>query len=302
MPVDLRFGIGDSLPVTTEIDWGNQLPVLNDGRQYVDFSGGRGSRSRPANRVRNVGGTPSGSLPALNPSATELAILMKYIRSAADGSTPAKYAFAETLNAFAVTTKNSTGGAKRDQTGCKIARAEFSATKGQALQLALSWLALDMARSENAFPSLSISEASQPFVFEDAELPSGDPGVVVNGTTVTVFDISLSIDMGLVARQVNALRPTLLYPTDHIVEWQMSMPWSTYDTLDPLDPAGVSVSWFLANATHGLRFTSPKVAFPPQPLTANGREEEVLTLTGQARWSAAKGDELLVELDDIADF
>lgn len=299
MPVDLRFGIGDSLPVTTELDFMDE-PVLADNSQYVDFSGLRGSRSRPANRVRNVGGVPSGSC-NFRPTPTELAVLLKYIRSAGAG-TPVAYAFAETLTEFAVTTKNATGGAKRDMTGCKVANATFSASKGQALQLAMSWLGTGFARSENAFPSLSVSEATQPFVFEDTDPSIANAALSVGGTTVTAFDISLSIDHGLVPRQVNTLRPTLLYPTDHVVEWRLTIPWSTYDTLDPLSSDGVAVIWTMQNATHVLGFNSPKVAFPPQPLTASGREEEVLTLVGQARWSAAKGDELVVEMDTIANW
>jgi hypothetical protein len=288
-----RLGIGDTVPVTTEMDFLNPIG-LTPGREFRDFSGIRGSTSRPINRVRDVGGTPGGTFNC-RPTPTVLAILLKYIRSAGSGS-PLSYPFAETNTAFALSAQ--LGTKRHDWTGCKLSRAEFSATKGSALQVALSCMSTGYTSATASFPAISISEATKPWIFEDATNVSTPKGIYVGGTAVDCFDWSVAIDRALSPRLVNSLRPTGLNPTDHIVTWNLVVPYGDNAAIyEGLAETGQSCVAGFVGPTHTLVFNSPKVCFQPVLPTAQDRDENRLTLTGQAFWSAAVGDELVVQLD-----
>jgi hypothetical protein len=282
-----KLGIGDTIPTTTVITIDGESLTRSD--QLADLSGMRGTRSHQATRVR-VASQSVGGVINMTPTPVEMVPVIKYTM----GGTPVgtSYPFAEALSSFAVQ-KVVSDNLRYDYSGLKAASLNFTSSAGQALRLTLGVFGTTRATgAASGFPALTYDNTTNPFMHSDAT-----GAFVVAGTTIDVFDVSVSIDNAVQGRNVNSLTPTLVYSTDRIVTWSATVPFADAEGLINLSSGGVAVSMTWTNGTVSLALSSPKVAFQNQDPAVTGRDETRLVLAGQGRYSVTPGDELAVLLD-----
>jgi hypothetical protein len=281
--------IGSADPITSGN--GIQLDFQRFGLQrqttLTNLNGMRGTRSQFAARTRSTAVRYSGPL-VLEPTPVEMAGVIKY----ALGGTPVgtSMPLSDTLAAFV------TGflkGGQRYYTfgGCKVDRLRIEGGPGRPMQLTLDVMALTRSKGAagTAPGGTSLDTTTVPYVYSDLVL-------TVGGNTQDTFNYVLEVNNFLDPRQVNALAPTALTPTDRSVTVTLEPAWGDNPDIDDLDPAGVPVTAVWTAGATSLTLSTPLVQFGGDDGEAAGRTEIHFPMTGMARASAA-GNELAVTLD-----
>jgi hypothetical protein len=286
--VNARFAIGPAAPTTLPLDFEDSS--LGADESFLDTQGLRGTRSHAANRVRVNSRRVTGAVTFPNPTALEWTYLLPYICGGAAVPTGGgnNFPLTEVLPAFYADELD--GATVFRYSGCRIDRAVISAAKGTMLRCVASILGVDETRPGGAFPSLTLDESTNPFMFEDLVF-------TVAGDTLDVFSFELSILNFVQQRMVNSVTPTVAYTTDRQVQLSVVVPWGDDETLYNLAVGGVAVTAVFSNGGQSLSFTAPKFQVPRQPREKNGRDEMKNPLRGFCRNSAAANDELVVFAD-----
>lgn len=302
MGVQCRIGVKEEVTEGTAVTVDKLLELISGdialAEEGVNAAGMAGSRSRASARTRAGTRKVSGSI-TLQPNAIEWALLLPWILGAdASGTT---YALAELLQPFTVTVDkdNGTDGKVFTYNGCKIAKAVITAEQGAPVSLQCDIEGRDEAiANAGTFPSLTLDTATGPFLTSDCA-----GAITVGGTAFPFRRMVLTIDNMLdTERFLNSTTRSGMQPKDRIITVELSGPYGGKETLYPTAAtlaAGVAVSCTFTNtiAAVSLALSLPKVHFPRKTPAWNGREEVDLTLTGEARWSSAVNDELVVTLD-----
>jgi hypothetical protein len=287
--VNARMALGATSTVDKPFDFESETLGLRES--FLDPQGLRGTRSHAASRVRPNSRLVTGDVVLAAPTAQELITWLPYIT----GGTPAasgggfNYPLAETLSAFYL--QMIRGGSSRwTYSGCRVARATFSARKGTPLQLTLSLLGVDETKDGSAFPSLTLPTDSY-FAFEDLVF-------TLAGTTVDIFSWQVVIDNFLQARMVNSQTATVVYTTDRVVSGRFEIPFGDDEsTFYGMAQGGVAVSSVFTNGTTSVSFTGSKFQAPRASPDVAGRDETRLAVDGVFRNSGTANDEITVFAD-----
>jgi hypothetical protein len=280
-----KMGIGDAAPTTVALDFRNESLSLNE--TWLDMIGMRGTRAHQATRVRPTYAVVGGQV-SLTPTPVEMAGILKYCL----GGTPSgtSYPFAETLPAFVIEVQRSLN-KMFTYTGLRVNRAVFQSRPQSALELNLDLFGTaETSGAASGFPALTLDGTTLPFIHSDLAL-------VVNGTTIDVFNLSITIDNAVQGRIVNALSPTVVFSTDRQITWSLDLPYGDAEAMYGLAQTGVACTATWTNGTVSLILSSPKVQFPKRSPNVQSREETHITLEGNARYNSAAGDELVCTLD-----
>jgi hypothetical protein len=283
-----KLGIGAAPgPATVGLDFQSETLVLEE--EFGDPAGLRGSRSHPASRVRPVRRRVTGGL-TLQPTAAEFAAVMPYVMGGVVSGN--NIPLGEVLPLMAVQVVRGAGLFTYATT--MVNRATIRGTPGGRIGLELDLLGLDEAvGAASSFPSLSL-DGSSPFTFGDAA-----GGFTLNGTTINVFSVAITIDNAVQAREVNSLTPTVLYSTDRIISWDVDLPFGDAEAMYGLAAGGVPVSIAFTNGGLSATFASPKLQVPRRSPNVADRNEIHLRVQGVARMSAANNDELTCVVDAV---
>lgn len=244
--------------------------------KIIEPAGIRGSRSRQVERLRAGTITCSGDI-HLNPGPTEIDNLLPRITGGTkqgDNSFP----LSDTLPYFWVSVDRVTK--VFTYNSCKVAKAVFRASEGDALECALSVEALtETVASGGSFPALFAGTAA-PYVFMDGAL-------VVAGNTQQVKSVEIVYDNHLnTGRFMNSVTRTDLPEIDREVFLNLVVPY-TSDTSALYNPgvAGQSGTFTFTNGSNILTFTFVSLVPPPESPVVTSKDEEFLHLSYWARKS-----------------
>lgn len=279
-----KLGIGASSPVTSWLDF--QSETLKSKQEIFNGNGVRGTRSHTVERTRasieRVGGGIS-----LIPNAAELAAVMEWIM----GGTPVgtTYPLADTLPSREVCVDRVTK--VFTYTGCKVDKATFKGSQGQALSLDLDVVGLtETIGNAGTFPALSLDVLTGPFMFSDCVITAG-------GTTLTPKDITIEIN-NMIDRDrfFNGLTMASVETVDREITFTCTLPYGDQSTLYNAGSAGVQVVCTFTNGTVSVAFTMVKVVYPKDAPNIEGRKEVMLPITGRA-YKSGSTLELVTVLD-----
>jgi hypothetical protein len=279
LPALSQLGMDASSTTSTEA-YEVELVSLRMAEDLYEHAGLRGTREHFAARVAQNTRAPSFTV-RLTPNSVELDALLPRIMGAAESTDV--FDFAETLPTFV--TVMDLGGTKRLQfTGCKVDVAEFEGMQGGPLSLTLSVEALDVAVSNDAFASLTISTVG-PYMYS-AHTASG---LVVNSQTLQFMRSKVTINNMLIKdRFLNSQTRVSLPESDRITTWEWDGPYGDNNALYGLSAAGVASTATYTLANRSILFSSPAVAYPRELPQFSARQPEImLPLVGVARKSGS---------------
>jgi hypothetical protein len=242
----------------------------------VDASGIRGSRSHHSERTR-AGNTTIAGMIELYPSAADLAALLPLVLGGTPSSTT--YPLADSLSDFYVTVDKVAQ--VFTYAGCKVDKATFSGSAGQAMKLALEIHGQsEAAAAAGSFPVVTFHN-TPPLLFTDSVL-------TLVGAARQVMDWTLVIDNKLAVRYANSTTATSITPMDREISFQCTNPF-TADELDLYgqNPAGAAATLALTNSPTALTFAFAALQFPDIGPSVDGRSEIQLKLNGIARMAGS---------------
>jgi hypothetical protein len=288
--VNARLAIGPAAPTTLPLDFSGETLGLRE--VFLDPQGLRGTRAHAAARVRPSARLVTGDVTLGAPTATELGYILPYVTggSATPSGGGNTFPAAETLSAFFLDLLR--GATLFRYTGCRVSRAEFSATAGGPLRVNLSVLGVDETKPGGAFPSLTLANDSF-FIWPDSV-----GAVVIDGTMIDCFSWRLVWDNVVQVRSVNSQTATVVYSTDRIITQEFRVPWGDAETLYGLAQGGVATSVTLTNGTTSFSASSANFQAPRQSPDVAGRDEIVNVISGMCRYSSGGlGTECTLFLD-----
>jgi hypothetical protein len=248
----------------------SQLIFLSDGVKkqgsIVERDGMRGTRSHVSTDSR-FGPYAVGGQVVLNPTPEELAILFPLILGTAANGT--SFVLGETLPEFM--TQHDRVAKVFAANYMKVARATFSGSPGQPLQLALDLVGKTWTEANSGtFPSLTPSVSAM-YMFHDCVLALG-------GTSSWEIDqFELVVDNGLITdRYHNSQTLTDIPEGDRMVSLGISTPYnSTYAPLDVTLKAAVAGTTggtlTFTNGNYSTVFTFGALQVPEETPTIGGR-------------------------------
>lgn len=263
----------------------------------LDTAGSAGTRQHKSERTR-AGTYAVGGNITLFPTPTELRALLPRIQGTAESGSgtsgsPYVYAVAETLPSFYVTKDIATK--VFHYTGCKVARATFSASAGSMLQLSLDIEGLTevVAAAASVSSPATLDILTQPFMFHEGVY-------TIQSYARPVSSFELTIDNGLdTSRFLNSQTRTNLTELDRTVGINITTPYTpgtgTSGETDLYDQsnAGAAVNLVFTstvNANKVLTIILGTAQFPSQTPMRNGRGEYMLELSGVARKVSSTSD------------
>lgn len=287
--VNARLAIGPAAPTTLALDFTSE--TLGCREAFLDPQGLRGTRAHAASRVRPSARLVTGDVNLGAPTALELASILPFITGGSASASGGGFTFpaTETLPAFFADILR--GSTLFRYSGCRISRAEFSASAGTPLRVRLSILGVDETQPGGAFPSLTLANDSF-FIWPDSV-----GAVIINGTTIDCMSWSLIWDNVVQVRSVNSQTATVVYSTDRLISMSYSVPWGDAEALYGLAQGGVTVSVTFTNGTTSFSATAPKFQVPRASPDVASRDEIVNVLSGMCRYASAPGDECVLFLD-----
>lgn len=173
-----QFAIGASDPVDQRIKLKSE--TLKGSRLVLDPGDITGSASAEISTVRYGAYTYAGTI-VCKPNAVELSYLLPWIL----GGTPSgtTYPLADTMVAKYVALKRVTDSFLYG--GVQVGKATFSCDAGKPLEVALDLYALSETPGY-AFPSLSLSTTTRPFILSDAVISVNSVAVCTTSITVVI--------------------------------------------------------------------------------------------------------------------
>lgn len=257
---------------------------LKASQERIHSNSIRGTRSRPKERNRQGLRRVSGTI-TMNPSPTELDNLLPRILGAAEATDT--FDVAETLPEFDVLIDRVS---KRfNYTSCKVARATFSGSSGQPIQLVLDIVGKDFDNSDTAFPGLTFDTDAM-YVFNDSS-----SGVTLEGSTREIQDFNLVIDNLVEARFRNSNTATDVTAQDRDITLSVTSPFTSSeialfdDAVDDVD--GATGSLVFTNGNQSLTFTFGNLLLmPAETPNVQGKQEIVLPQTYKAYKSGSTAD------------
>jgi hypothetical protein len=267
-------------------------------QEHIYEPGIRGTRLKPAERLRDGRKTPGGTI-VMHPTYAELVDLLPRIVSAASAQSGYNtYTVSDTQPAAYDVTVDRIAKVFR-YTGCRTSRATFRGSPGRPLELTLEVEALtEVIGNAGTFPSLTIS-GTPPFVWHDGV-------VTIGGTTYQCFEWECTIDWMLkLDRFVNSQTRTDLPSMGLTITNRFTIPYTSTETA--LYNAGVSGFAAIMEFTYlgagggaagtNLKYEFAKVCFPARksPIVAS-RDEVTMELSGEAYRSGSTAP-LIVSLD-----
>jgi hypothetical protein len=253
--------------------------------QILDTSGIRGTRSHASERTREGTYEVSGSI-TLHASPAMLDNLLPRILGAAESTDT--FDLAETIPEFQVMVDRV---AKVfTYQGCKIDRATFRGSAGGLVELSLDILGkTESVGNAGTFPSLTLP-TDPPYVMQDGVLT-----LLASARKFTDFEIV--IDNALASRFSNSQTATDISPTDRIVTFRCSNPYTSDETdLYEQALAGAAATLVFTNGGYSTTFSFATLQFPDLSPVVAGKGEIPLTLEGIARKSGSTA-ELIVTHD-----
>lgn len=281
-----KLGIGSSAPVTTWLDF--QSEDVKKRQEIFNGNGVRGTRSHSVERTR-----PSlayvGGVIELIPNAVELAAVLEWIL----GGTPSgtTYPLADTLPSRVIAVDRVTK--VFSYTGCKIDKATFSCSQGEALSVSLDVVGIaESIGNAGTFPALIIDVTTGPFMFSDCV-------ITVGGTAVTPKDISISIS-NFIDRErfFNSLTLASVETLDREIAFSCNLPYGDQSALYGSGSTGAEVVCTFTNGNTSLVMTMVKVVFPDESPNIPGRQEIMFPITGRA-YKSGTTLELVTVLDSV---
>lgn len=254
----------------------------------LDTSGIRGTRSHPAERTRDgtyaVGGTIR-----FHATPAMLDLLLPRILGAAESAD--SFALAETLPEFDILIDRV---AKRFTYGnCKVSRATFRCQAGGLLELDLDVVGKTEAVAATAFPTIT-APTDPPYVMQDLVAT-----LLSSARKLTTFECV--IDNGLVPRFSNSQTATDVSPTDRIISFN----WTTPYTSDEVDLYGINTgsaaaaTFVFTNGGYATTFTLAKLQVPDASPVVGSKGEIFLPQSGVAKMSSTTR-ELVITHDSVA--
>jgi hypothetical protein len=291
-----KLGIGSTSPVTTMLDFKSDSLRLR--QESVNGNGVRGTLSHHHARVRAGLKRISGGL-GFQPNSKDFATLLPWILLGSTSNVSGTNNWIKLGNAAVaryVTIDRHAKVFTYTTTGVNSAR--FTADQGMLLNVDLDCLAAtETVANAGTFPSLEADVTTNPFILSDLSLS-------INGTgSVTAKRFELEINNYLDPdRFFNSLTLSALVALDRMVVFRTQVPYGDWTSFYDMGAGtGVAVVATFTNGTSVLKFTMPKVIFPPVAPVVEGRSEVMLDLEGRAYRTGAlsddTGQELVTELD-----
>lgn len=250
--------------------------VQNEG--FLNSNGLRGTRSRASERNRGGNETVSGTI---NMEASRLLL---------DNILPGVLGATESTNVFDVDEDIPDMYLLMDKLSdivliseAKFGKLTLSGSQNQIVQVALDIEAETMTGGQS-WPSGPAPDVSNPYFFSDLG------NVTLLSTARKIIDFSISIDNVLVADQFyNQLtRDETIQPSDRIVQVNLTVPATTAnsDLMDRGAVEGAAVQLVFTNADEAssvLTIDLGRVSFNASTPTINGKGQQVIPLTGEAK-------------------
>lgn len=257
------LGIGTADPVTKQLEF-LECGVGKQGA-HVESVGVRGARSHIAESVNDGPYTVGGPI-VLEPRPDDLDDLLPWIMGAAFAGDV--ITIGDTLTDRFVTVDKV---AKvYTYAGCRINSAEFSASAGQNLRLALDVQGkTEAVGNAGTFPAISGTLSNlQPYILHQAVATLG-------GTVRAIDNPTIRIDNALVLdRFLNSQSRTELPSDDLMVSLSIDNPFTATDIdLYDLAVAGIAGSLVFTNGARSLTFAFANLKVPAQTIAAARRGE-----------------------------
>lgn len=253
----------------------------------LDTNGIRGTRSHASERTAAGTYSVAGQI-TLHPTPAVLDLLLPRILGANESTDT--FALADTLPEFDILIDRV---AKRFvYGGCKVNKATFTGSSGGLLQLVLDIVGKTETVSDTAFPSIT-APTDPPYTFHMGAL-------TLVSSSRSFFDFETAIDNVLATRFANSQTATDISPTDRIVTFKATTPFTSSE-VDLYNQAllGSAASLVFTNGNRSLTFTYGKLQFPDNSPVVPGKGEIPLTLDGIARMTGTTR-ELVVTNDPTA--
>lgn len=266
-----QLGIDSSSPVGMRYDFMEE--DVAKVSEIIDANGIRGTRSRHANRTRPGLKRIGGPL-RLEPNKAEMAALLPWILGTSSGTGPTTYSLTETLPSRYVTIDRIFKVFTYDTV--KVDVATFSARQGEPLVLTLDLIGKDeTVGNAGTFPSLSIGEATTPWVMTDLTL-------TINAVTVTPSEFSLTINNFIdKERFFNGRTLASVESLDREISMTVVCPYGDQGALYDAGEAGVAGTAVFTNGSNVLTMTMTKIIYPTRSPNIGGRREIMLPITGK---------------------
>jgi hypothetical protein len=270
MPWATAVGIGTVNPVTKQLEF-LECGISYEG-SHVESVGVRGSRSHIAESV-NDGPTRVGGPLVLEPRPDDLTSLLPWIL----GSTFSGdvIVLGDSLTDRFVAVDWGSNGVPVFS-GCKINSAEFSASVGQNLRLALDVQGKSLVGgavgAAGTFPAISGTLSNlQPYILHQAT-------VTLNSVTREADNVSIRVDNNLdLGRYFNSRDRTELPSQDVMVTLALDVPFTSTDfALWNLAVAGIAGSVVFTNGGRSITFAFANLKAPAQPIAITSRGRELM--------------------------
>lgn len=250
----------------------------------------RGTRSRLSERTRYSNKVVGGSI-LMQPTPTELSTLLPWILGGNASGT--SYPLAETVPARYIALETDSGIKWQRFSGCKVARATFSASEGSPLSLSMDIVGIDEElQTAGTFPSLT-PDADSPFMFYDT---SGQ--FEYASVAYSIKSFQLTIDNALDVKFYNSRTATSILARDRVISFSAAAELVSANRTALVEGVETSALCDLAfvKGTQSLLFSMSALRGVVDTPTINGRSETMINFSGQATQTGSD-KELITTLD-----
>lgn len=285
-----KLGLGTANPVTAMMEFMTENLKVN--QKLDDLSGTRGTLEMPDARVREVERYVDGEI-EFQPGPGELNVLLPLITgdTRVDDTTAMKLVYP--LPYFYATVDRDVNVFTYDN--CKANVVTITANVGGAMKVKMSVLGFDETKANaGTFPALSPLEEA-PYILSDLAM-------LVNGSSIPITTMTLTMDHGLERQHFNSVIPTRISQTKFDVRWDLDIPAGEGMALYGASAAAaVAVQATFTNGTRSIRFRSETVRAPKETPVINQVPGEIpMKWVGVARKTAAQPDTLKITNDSTA--